>query len=188
MGGINMPFKSKAQHLKFRAMLADGEISQGTFDEMMKETKKKHGKKNPIKSLPEKVEKSASITALFKEAFDSYWKEASEKIKGGLADHKKPSKYSPEALKKGIKVEYEHTNDKGEAREIAMDHLEEHPDYYKALDKMENKLEKKASTTLGFDKFAEDERAEDKHRKAIQRSKGKALDDLTEVLGLGRIK
>lgn len=50
-----MPFKSEAQHRKFRAMLADGEITQGQFDKWMDETKEKHGKDHPIKPLPEKV-------------------------------------------------------------------------------------------------------------------------------------
>lgn len=64
-----MPFKSQAQHRKFRAMLDEGEISKKDFNEMMRETKKKHGKENPIKSLPEKVS-SANITETFKHMFE----------------------------------------------------------------------------------------------------------------------
>jgi hypothetical protein len=40
-------------------------------------------------------------------------------------------------IKKGVKVEKEHTNDKDKATEIAMDHLTEFPDYYDRLEKME---------------------------------------------------
>jgi len=40
-------------------------------------------------------------------------------------------------LKKGIKVELEHTNSKSIAREIAMDHLYEDPKYYDKLSKIE---------------------------------------------------
>jgi hypothetical protein len=40
-------------------------------------------------------------------------------------------------LSKGIKVEKEHTNDLALAREIALDHLAEFPDYYDRLDKAE---------------------------------------------------
>jgi len=40
-------------------------------------------------------------------------------------------------LNKGIKVEFEHTGDKAEAREIALDHLDEFPDYYDRLEKAE---------------------------------------------------
>lgn len=39
------------------------------------------------------------------------------------------------ALKKGMKVEREHTKLNSVAREIALDHLGERPDYYKKLDK-----------------------------------------------------
>lgn len=40
-------------------------------------------------------------------------------------------------LSKGIKVEKEHTSDEGVAREIALDHLSEYPDYYDRLQKAE---------------------------------------------------
>lgn len=40
-------------------------------------------------------------------------------------------------LKKGIAVEMEHTSDPGVAKEIAMDHLVELPDYYNKLEKIE---------------------------------------------------
>jgi uncharacterized protein YlxP (DUF503 family) len=45
-------------------------------------------------------------------------------------------------LKKGIKIELEHTNDKEKAKEIAMDHITEFPDYYDRLEKMEKDAEK----------------------------------------------
>lgn len=40
-------------------------------------------------------------------------------------------------LKQGIKVEKEHTEDVGLAREIALDHLSEVPDYYTRLDSID---------------------------------------------------
>lgn len=40
-------------------------------------------------------------------------------------------------LKKGIKVEMEHTTDPGEAKIIALQHIEEIPNYYDKLNKME---------------------------------------------------
>lgn len=42
-------------------------------------------------------------------------------------------------LTKGIKVEKEHTNHESVAREIALDHLKEFPDYYDRLEKAEEK-------------------------------------------------
>jgi copper(I)-binding protein len=80
-----------------------------------------------------------------------------EKIEGGIADkktlkdiakkHDKKGYYHiddmvsslKKQLEKGIKVEMEHTKDKTKAREIAMDHLWEHPNYYDKLEKIEGK-------------------------------------------------
>lgn len=42
-------------------------------------------------------------------------------------------------LEKGIRVEYEHTKDRNKAKEIALDHLLEFPDYYDRLEKVEKK-------------------------------------------------
>jgi len=61
----------------------------------------------------------------------------SDKLKGGLADKRKPEDFDQEQLKAGIKVEMEHTNDPDLAREIAMDHLTEDKDYYKKLKTIE---------------------------------------------------
>lgn len=72
-----------------------------------------------------------------------------DKIKGGLADHKKPSDFNPKALAKGMRVEREHTDSKQVMKEIAMDHLTEDPNYY---DKLET-IEKKAFW-VGFEKQA----------------------------------
>ena len=84
-------------------------------------------------------------------------KEQKEKFKGGVADgktlediakkHDKKGYYHiddmvsslKKQLDKGIKVEMEHTKDKSKAREIAMDHLWEHPNYYDKLKKVESK-------------------------------------------------
>lgn len=45
-------------------------------------------------------------------------------------------------LKKGIGVEKEHTHSSAEAREIALDHLAEFPDYYSRLLKMERRAKR----------------------------------------------
>ena len=64
-------------------------------------------------------------------------------LPGGLADGIPDSAFNKVQLRKGIKVELEHTKNKELAKEIAKDHLTEHPDYYKALRKMEDRLEKR---------------------------------------------
>ncbi|MFA6233494.1 MAG: DUF5661 family protein [Bacteroidota bacterium] len=60
-----------------------------------------------------------------------------DKIPGGLSEGGNPSDFETESLAKGRKVEMEHTNDPGIAREIAMDHLTEDPEYYDKLEKIE---------------------------------------------------
>lgn len=70
-----------------------------------------------------------------------------QKIKGGKADSNVPSDFSKKELKKGQKVEHEHTNSKAIATEIAMDHLKEDPHYYEKLQVME-----KAAFSRGFKK------------------------------------
>jgi hypothetical protein len=65
---------------------------------------------------------------------DSY----KDRLNGGLADSKKPSDFDQVQLDKGTKVEFEHTDDRKKAREIAMDHLTEDSDYYKKLEVMES--------------------------------------------------
>lgn len=73
-----------------------------------------------------------------------------ESIPGGLAAGKKPEDFDQRQLKMGIKVELEHTPDKAKAREIAMDHLTEDPNYYDKLEGMESKLDKVERAILEF--------------------------------------
>jgi hypothetical protein len=56
-----------------------------------------------------------------------------DKIPGGKADTKSPKDFDQKQLKVGIAVELEHVDDRSSAREIAMDHLAEDPDYYRKL-------------------------------------------------------
>lgn len=75
-----------------------------------------------------------------------------ENLEGGIADDKtlqdiaKKHKVDVDVIKKemndGIEIEMEHTSDKSKAKEIAMDHLLEDPNYYTKLKKMETKESK----------------------------------------------
>ena len=51
--------------------------------------------------------------------------------------HDVPVNFIQKQLKMGIEVEKEHTKKEAKAREIALDHLLELPDYYTRLKKME---------------------------------------------------
>lgn len=68
-----------------------------------------------------------------------------ELIPGGRARNLTPSKFDPDELARGVKVEREHTPDPDLAREIAMDHLTEFPDYYTRLDRMESEAKSKTA-------------------------------------------
>jgi len=63
---------------------------------------------------------------------------AKDQIPGGLADGKSDKDFNKSSLDKGIKVEMEHTTSKSIAKEIAMDHLTEDPEYYDKLELIEN--------------------------------------------------
>ena len=79
-----------------------------------------------------------------------------DQIKGGLADklsieqiaekHGVSVKSINKQIKKEIKVEMEHTDDKDKAAEIAKDHLTEDPKYYTRLAKMEDEAKKENKT------------------------------------------
>lgn len=59
------------------------------------------------------------------------WK---DRLPGGRADDKSPIDFDVEQMRKGVKVEREHTNDTRLALEIALDHLAEDPRYYDKLE------------------------------------------------------
>lgn len=84
-------------------------------------------------------------------------------IRGLLKSAKSDSFYNKTQLRIGTKVELEHTNSKKTAKRITKHHLDEHPNYYIELRKMENKLEK--------DKKAWEKRK----RQELQRSKHKVI-------------
>lgn len=57
-------------------------------------------------------------------------------LEGGVGDETEEEDLDPEELKKGIKVELEHTKNKKIAKEIATDHLTEDGKYYTKLAKI----------------------------------------------------
>ena len=57
---------------------------------------------------------------------------------GGLAEGMSPKDFDAAQLRIGTEVELEHTPDRRLAQEIAMDHLVEHPAYYRELAKIKS--------------------------------------------------
>jgi 2'-5' RNA ligase len=84
-------------------------------------------------------------SALAKAAAHVVWK---DRVSGGLADDKKPDEFPTGTLRQGRKVELEHTNSRGLATEIAMDHLTEDPSYYKKLKQVEEGSLAKAAAVV----------------------------------------
>jgi len=54
-------------------------------------------------------------------------------------------------IKMGVKVEAEHTTNKDVAKEIAMDHLDEFPNYYTELSKTETRMKKQLGEMMSAD-------------------------------------
>lgn len=87
------------------------------------------------------------------------------KLKGGLADNlsvndiadkfNKKIEYINKQLDKGIEVESEHTDSKEKAKEIAMDHISEFPNYYEELEKMEGNLKSEDKSRVAENKLDE---------------------------------
>lgn len=87
------------------------------------------------------AKKAKTSDASFFDAITAYH----EKLKGGKGHGKSPYDFDLKQLRMGYDVEAEHTADPVTRIEIAMDHLDEFPQYYSALDKMEKRLKKPAA-------------------------------------------
>lgn len=87
------------------------------------------------KQMANQVAASVKYNNWYKKA--RKWK---DHLPGGRADGKTPQDYEKSQVEKGHLIEFEHTDDPDIAREIAMDHLEEHKEYYTGLENMENML------------------------------------------------
>lgn len=113
-----------------------------------------------------------------------------ESLEGGLADNrsiediaKKHEKkgyknigdmvqFLKKQLDKGVKVEMEHTKDKTKAKEIAMDHLWEIPNYYDKLKKVESK-ENRDSSVSAKKQFVKDLQTDPDYKEFKKRAKYK---------------
>jgi hypothetical protein len=143
-------FKKKDETTEATSSGASGQYSQPLFSTTKKEIEEKWSKKYK-NSIDCKNPKGFSQ----KDHCQSREKIKENELKGGLSDdmtfydiakkHDKKGYYDIEdfvsslkkQLQKGIKVELEHTNDDKVAKEIAMDHLFEDPNYYDKLKKIE---------------------------------------------------
>jgi hypothetical protein len=117
------------------------ELTPEEFDNCMQSSSDMHAQDRNIhwkdtatakvyrKKTPQMINKLDKLGKLVFKDVDLY----EDKIPGGLADDMSEKDFDKESLRKGIKVELEHTDDYQIAKEIAMDHLSEDPKYYDKL-------------------------------------------------------
>jgi hypothetical protein len=77
--------------------------------------------------------------------------EVGELISGGKGEGKSPLEFAPDQIKKGMKVEMEHTDDPMLSLEIALDHLTEDPEYYTEKETPETSAQFGAAKDAGED-------------------------------------
>lgn len=70
------------------------------------------------------------VITTFTDFDDREWR---DRIHGGKADDKTPEDFDIDDIRIGTAVEREHSNNPDIATEIALDHLEENPEYYDQL-------------------------------------------------------
>jgi len=154
------------QHLGHMSKLANGDDDQEGGREELSDADKsfvmqflvdRAGKEIPDDALHELAE-SLKLNVHSVESFiygiaaEALSKQAAadDLIPGGKAKGMPASKFPADQLRMGVKVEKEHTPDPKKAKEISKDHLEEFPDYYTRLDKMEEEAKKaKEKTAFG---------------------------------------
>ena len=105
-------------------------------------------------------------------------------VEGGLADGAKLEDFDKDQLSMGVAVEMEHTNDPKLAREIAMDHLKEDPQYYTKLkevekyDRVEISPDGKRELDYGVEPLDKDPKSRwQKIKKALDASSFMSIDD-----------
>jgi hypothetical protein len=97
-----------------------------------------------------KKEQKQEIESLVGDSFDSLWEQLKpyKSVEQIAKKHKVPVSKINQQLKIGTKVEKEHTKDKELAAHIALQHLDELPDYYDRLKNIEKKKVVKEETIV----------------------------------------
>jgi DNA topoisomerase IB len=135
--------------------------------------------KDPYITVPDEMESASAKKSLRRQVMaERVAARYADKLPGGLADKKTPEDFDPEQLAKGVKIEFEHTDNRDVAREVAMDHLTEDPKYYDKLETIEKhgksryKSKKKVKKQDGGDMTVyeySDRQVADRNRKKAER-------------------
>ncbi len=94
------------------------------------------------------VKKGFNFFSAFKALNEALTEGKKNKIKGGKGDKLTADQVNYYEFTKGWKHELEHTDDIDKAKEIAIDHLAEDPNYYTRLEMIEFKAKKKSRADL----------------------------------------
>ena len=93
-----------------------------------------------------------------------------EILEDGVGSDLSPEDVDEDELAEGVEVEMEHTSDELASAKIAIDHLEEIPDYYTRLAEMEEKAEEELAEE-------EEEEAEEKEEDDAEEKKEEEVDE-----------
>jgi len=110
------------------------EAIKGVTENLHRANSNKHVPARRKKQLENRL---AYLISTKKRMVEDIWT-AGRSIDANLTEHD----VDPGQLQIGISIEMEHTDDREEAKKIAMDHLAEHPYYYDHLQKMEEEMKK----------------------------------------------
>lgn len=148
--GYNVKYKMKKDDASISmSWYKDKELAQKFLDDVKKSggngiiTAKEEKDPMPLPDLLKLINKEKEKIAKEKQQDSNKKEEAELKTVPSLEDSAKKHNVDIEVLKKqlekGIKIEKEHTNDEKTAEKIALAHIDERPDYYIQIDKLEKK-------------------------------------------------
>lgn len=104
-----------------------------------------------------------------------------EDLLTGASKKRPDTNYNTTQLQLGTRIESEHTKNRLVAKNIAKDHLDESPDYYKSLVKMEKGLEKKKKSTRTINPELQNIRKfEQQENNQLKNNLRDALEDIKE--------
>jgi hypothetical protein len=106
-----------------------------------------------------------------------------QKLKGGKGDNLTPDQVNYHEFTKGWKHELEHTDDIDKAKEIALDHLAEDPNYYTRLDMIEFQAKKKNRTDLPIDISKKNSPKKDPNNQMVPADKKKVKPNVADNQG-----
>lgn len=128
-------------HIRRNPLYQESITNTMSYDDTVSKLK---GKGHVWEAQPKsEIKQGYNFFSAFKALQESLTEGKKQKLKGGKGDKLTPDEVNYYEFTKGWKHELEHTDDIDKAKEIALDHLAEDPNYYTRLDMIEFKAKKK---------------------------------------------